>query len=247
MIVWEVESFPRAYGSRSVRSIALESFSSIAWGFNATSLFVMDRCSEPDEFYSDYLLGPLVTVTKFLNEYCKANTETEPAGFTCPGLRFDDTRKLMGLPILPGYGHSWGEISAEREYFPTLGAVLGDFRADLMPDFERTPSAKLQVVRDRLSANAPLELLSPFVGLVLPRVASNGTIRTVGLIGTRLDPQRNVVLRVDTAADEVVWKELGESPKTLPVVASGDHRQVTVPSIGAWNMGYIVFSVGRAD
>ena len=236
----EVESYPRAYGSRSVRSVALESFSSMAWGFDTTSWFVMDRRSETDEFYSRYLLGPLVSVTRFLNGYREANRGTEPAGFTCPGLAFNDTRKLMGLPILPGFGRSWGEISAEREKFPcSLWAVWGDFRTDLMPGFEMTPSANLQLVRDRLSSKAPLELLSPFLGLVLPRVASDGSLRTIGLIGTRLDPQFDVLLRIDTVADEVVWQELGEAPKKLAVVTVDGRRQVTVPSIGAWNMGYL--------
>lgn len=236
----EVESFPRVYGSRSVRSIALESFSSIAWGFDTTSLFVMDRRSETDEFYSRYLLGPLVSVTRFLNGYCVANRGTEPAGFTCPGLRFDDMRKLMGLPILPGFGRSWGEISAEEERFPSGFSMWGNIRTDLMPIYGMTPSATLQVVRDQLSSKAPLELLSPFVGLLLPRVASNGEIRTVGLIGTRLDPQLDIVLRVDTVAETAVWRELGAEPRQLKLIDVDGHRQVTVPSLGAWNMGYIV-------
>ena len=236
----EVESYPRAYGSRSVRSIALESFSSMAWGFDTTSLFVMDRRSETDGLYSRYLLGPLVPVTKFLNGYRDANRGTEPAGFTCHRLAFDDTRKLMGIPILPGLGRSWGEISAEREVFPSIGAVWGDFRADLMPGFEMTPSAKLQVVRDRLTGNAPLELLSPFVGLVLPRVTAGGGLRTIGLVGTRLDPQENVVIGVETSAERAVWHELGVEPRRLEVVAAGGRRQVTVPSLGAWSMGYLV-------
>lgn len=236
----EVETCPRAYGSRSVRSIAIEAFSSIAWGFDTTSLFVMDRRSETDELYSRYLLGPLAIVSKFLNGYRAANRGTEPAGFICPGLHFGDTRKLMGLPILPGFGRSWGEISSEHERFSNSLVVWDLARADLMPPFEKTPSAKLQIVRDRLSKNTPLELLSPFVGLVLPRVSDDGALRSVGLIGTRLDPQFDILLRVDTSADEVVWHELGETPRRLSVVEAGGCRRVTVPSIGAWNMGYLV-------
>jgi len=236
----EVESYPRAYGSRSVRAIALESFSAMAWGFDSTSLFVMDRRSESDAFYSRYLLGPLVSVTKFLNGYRAANRGTEPAGFTCPGLAADDTRRLIGIPVLAGRGRSWGEISAEREKFPSIGAVWGGFRTDLMPPFEKTPSAKLQAVRDRLCGSAPLKLLTPFVGLVLPRVTADGALRTVGLVGTRLDPQPDVVLKVETDADSAVWHELGATPCPLKVVSVNGERQVTVPSVGAWNMGYLV-------
>ena len=238
----EVESYPRAYGSRSVRSMALESFVSMAWGFDTTSLFVMDRRSESDALYSQYLLGPLVSVSKFLNGYRDANLNAEPAGFTCRGLSFDDTRKLMGIPVLPGFGRSWGEIDSKREKFSGIGAVWGDCQTDLMPAFEVTPSAKLQLVRDRLCATAPLEVLSPFLGLVLPRVSSDGSLRTVGLVGTRLDSQANIVLRVETDVQSVVWRELGEASKALEVVTVGGRRRVTVPSIGAWNMGYLDFA-----
>ena len=234
----EVESYPRAYGSRSVRSIALEAFSSVAWGFDTTSLFVMDRRSETDELYSRYLLKPLVTVTKFLNDYRAANAGTVPAGFTCPDA--DPERILMGLPILPGLGKSWGTVSGQQESSLGWGPVWGEFRNDLMTDFRRMPSAKLQSVRDRVSGNAPLKLLSPFGGLVLPRVAADGELRTVGLIGTRLDPQEAIAIQLQTAAEKAVWCELGAEPVELRVQATGDRREVTVPSIGAWGMGYLV-------
>ncbi len=152
----EVESYPRAYGSRSVRSIALESFASIGWGFDSASLFVMDRRSETDEFYSRYLLRPLAEVTTFLNDYRAASRGTTPAGFLCP-IDGGDPRYLLGIPVLPGLGVSWGEINAESEYFPCIGAVWGDFRSDLMPDFRKTPSAKLQAVRDRLCEQSPFK------------------------------------------------------------------------------------------
>jgi len=242
----EVESYPRAYGSRSVRSIALESFASMAWGFDTTSLFVMDRRSESDALYSRYLLGPLAVVAKFLNDYRSVNSNTVPAGFTCPDLPFDDTRKLAGVPVLPGLGRSWGKINPQREKFAGLGAVWGDFRPDLIPAFEVTPSDKLQVVRDHLCAKAPLEVLSPFLGLVLPRVLSDGTLKTVGLIGTRLDPQHDIVMRIETDTQSVIWRELGEKPRVLAVSEVGGKHQVTVPSIGAWSMGYLDLSRGKA-
>ena len=234
----EVESYPRAYGSRSVRSIALEAFSSLGWGFDTASLFVMDRRSETDAFYSRYLLRPLVEVTKFLNDYRAANRGTVPAGFTCP-IDGGDTRYLLGIPVLPGLGVSWGEISADCESFPCIGAVWGDFRSDLMPDFRKTPSAKLQAVRDRLCARAPLKLASPFVGCVLPRVAADGSVKTVGLIGAKLDPQEDIVVDIKASAARIVWRELGAAPKSLPIRRNGEILRVTVPSLGAWNAGYL--------
>lgn len=235
----EIESYPRAYGSRSVRSVALEAFTSLGWGFDTVSAFVIDRRSETDAFYSRYLLRPLRSVAAFLEGYRAANRGTVPAGFTSPGMHFKDMRRLMGLPILPGLGRSWGEVSAEREAFPGLGAVWGDFRPDLLPSFEMTPSAKVQAVRDRLSASAPLEVLSPFVGLVLPRVTDRGELRTIGLVGTRMDEQENVVIRIAADCKAVVWNEPGRPPLQLTVETSEGRRQVTIPAIGAWNVGYI--------
>jgi len=154
----EIETYPRAYGSRSVRSIALEAFSSIGWGFDSASLFVMDRRSETDDFYSRYLLRPLCSVTKFLNGYQEANRGTVPAGFTCP-IESDDTRHLTGVPILPGLGVSWGEINSELQVFPHLGPVWGDIRTDRMTDYRKTPSAKMQAIREGVSGSAPLGVL----------------------------------------------------------------------------------------
>lgn len=242
----EVEAYPRAYGSRSVRAMAIEAFTSMGWGFDTTSLFVMDRRSETDAFYSRYLLRPMVQVTKFLNDYRTACRGTQPAGFTCP-IAAHDMRYLMGIPVLHGLGVSWGNISAEQESFPCIGAVWGDFRSDLMPDFRKTPSSKLQVVRDRLCGNAPMKLASPFIGVVLPRVAANGTIRTLGLIGTRLDPQEDVVLQFKAEVKRAAWHELGSDWRELAVEKGGGGFRVTVPSIGAWSIGFVTLDYGHEN
>lgn len=234
----EVETYPRAYGSRSARSIALEAFAACGWGFDTTSLFVMDRRSETDALFSRYLLRPLVTITKFLNGYRTANAGTVPAGFTS-SIAANDDRPLMGLPILPGLGTSWGTIDAEREKFPSIGAVWGEYRSDLMTDFRRTPSAKLQAIRDRVSGSAPLKLRSPFVGVVLPRVDADGKVRTVGLIGTRLDSQEDIAIQLDTPFEAATWHELGEPLRTLELRPADGRKTVTVPSLGAWNAGYL--------
>ena len=241
----EVESYPRAYGSRSVRSIALESFSSMGWGFDTVSLFVMDRRSETDEFYSRYMLGPLAVVSRFLNGYRLANRGTSPAGFTCP-VDVNDRRVLMGIPVLPGLGVSWGNIDPNRGWAALHGAhwgdsVWGDPGFGMMQDAARAPSAKLQAMRDRLSGSAPLKLCSPFMGMVLPRVYANGGIRTVGLIGTRLDRQDDIVIEIDTTATRAVWRELGAPPANVSAVQTSGRRRFVVPSLGAWNIGYLEF------
>ena len=235
----EIETYPRAYGSRSVRSVAIESFVALGWGFDTVSWFVMDRRSESDAFYSRYLLRPLVSVSAFLGAYRAACRGTEPAGFTCP-IDAKDDRCLIGVPLLPGRGVSWGEISAEREVFRHLGPVWDGYRSDLMTDFRKTPSARIQAIRDRVSGSAPLRLASPFVGLVLPRVDDDGALRTIGLVGARLDPQADIVLSLDAAKSvRARWCELGEDARELGVDSDGDRQRIVIPSLGAWNVGYL--------
>lgn len=235
----EVETYPRAYGSRSARSVAIESFVSLGWGFDTVSWFVMDRRSETDDFYSRYLLRPLASVSAFLEAYREANRGTVPAGFTCP-IDAKDDRCLLGVPLLPGRGVSWGEISAEREAFKHLGPVWNAYRPDLLTDFRKTPSARVQAIRDRVSGSAPLKIASPFVGLVLPRVDGTGDVKTVGLVGARLDPQEDIVLRLTgTEAVRATWRELGACPRELNVETVTGARQIVVPSLGAWNVGFV--------
>ena len=56
------------------------------------------------------------------------------------------------------------------------------------------------------------------MGLVLPRVAADGALRTVGLIGTRLDPQEEIAIQLQTTAEKAVWRELWESPSAAKPV-----------------------------
>ena len=239
----ELETYPRAYGSRSTRSMALESFTAIGWGIDAISLFVMDRRSEKDDFYSQYQLRPLVGINAFLHGYKEANRQTVPAGFSCPlgESEAERSRLLCGIPVLHGRGVSWGEINPEKEIIGGLGAGWGDLRKDLLPDWRKTSSAKIQVVRDFLSGNAPVVLKSPFVGYVLPRVTEAGELKNIGLVGTRLDPQYGIRIRVATNARRSVWHELGHDDVEVEVQREGDAAYVVIPSIDAWNCGYLVF------
>ena len=240
----EVETYPRAYGSRSARSIALESFSALAWGLDSVSMFILDRRSETDACYSNYLLDPLVEVNGFLHGYRTACHGTAPAGFDCPMPELDPERMrfLCGIPILHGPGVSWGTISPEKQDIGGLGVGWGEVRVDLLPDSQKTPSAKIQLVRDHFAAAASVVLKSPFLGHVIPRVAADGMLRTVGLVGTRLDPQRNLCVWVKTDKRRAMWRELGEKPVELAVDdGSDDFSVVTIPALGAWSAGYLEF------
>jgi hypothetical protein len=60
-------------------------------------------------------------------------------------------------------------------------------------------SAEVQKLRDALDVRAsgtPAVLESPFVGLMMPHVTADGSLRNVALLGLRLDEQGLVRLRL---------------------------------------------------
>ncbi len=87
-----------------------------------------------------------------------------------------------------------------------------------------------------------MKVCSPFTGLAVPRVAADGTLRTVALLNTTIDAQGPVRLTLrKMPKGQAVWRELRREPVVLSVVRKGDESVVTVPSIGAWNGGYVEF------
>jgi hypothetical protein len=111
----------------------------------------------------------------------------------------------------------------------------------------RTTSAEVQDLRDTLDARSggtPAVLESPFVGMMLPRVAADGTLRNVALLNLRLDGQGPLRLRlrgVPSGVKQAVWREIRSEPKPLAVSRDGDVCHVEVPSLGAWNGGFLEF------
>ena len=227
----EVESWPRAYGSRSAQAAIVESFAAFMYGMNATSLLLLDTRYEKDDLYSRFILKPLAGAAPVLKGYAKANEGTVPVGFAADGLKPDRLYRwgLCGVPVLPGVGRKLGDLTKD----------------DLAMDIYTTGSADVQAKRDELDARAggmPAVVESPFAGLVLPRVAADGSLRTVALMNTRIEAQGPVTLRlrgVPASVSQLTWSELRKSPVTLPVTREGDVVRVTVPEIAAWNAGYI--------
>ena len=227
----EVESWPRAYGSRSAQAAIVESFAAFMYGMNATSLLLLDTRYEKDDLYSRFILKPLAGAAPVLKGYAKANEGTVPVGFAADGLKPDRLYRwgLCGVPVLPGVGRKLGDLTKD----------------DLAMDIYTTGSADVQAKRNELDARAcgmPAVVESPFVGLVLPRVAADGSLRTVALMNTRIEAQGPVTLRlrgVPASVSQLTWSELRKSPVTLPVTREGDVVRVTVPEIAAWNAGYI--------
>ena len=136
-----------------------------------------------------------------------------------------------GVPVLFGPGKTLGALS----------------NGEIALDRCRATSAEVQKFRDALDARArgtPAVLESPFVGLMMPRVAADGSLRNVTLLGLRLDEQGPVRLRLRGVPENVtnaVWREIRREPVVLPIHRESGVCRVEVPSIGAWNGGFLEF------
>lgn len=230
--IWtpEVESWPRVYGSRSAQSILVEGFTALMYGMDAVSMLVTHTGNEDLDLYSRTLLRPLADGSAVLKGYAASCKGTVPVGFSSD-LPVDALYGFAacGVPVLFGTGKACGELTAE----------------DVAIDRRRAPTKKIQELRNALDVRAggvPACLASPFVGLMLPRVSKkDGTLRTVALLNVRIDAQEQVelVLRGVPKGAKAVWRELRRSPAELPLVREGDSARVVIPSIGAWNSGYL--------
>lgn len=229
----EVENWPRHYGSRTGQSVLLEGFAALAYGLDAVSMFVLDNGEEPIDVQKRCMLRPLHEGAAVLQKYARANEGTEAVGYSA-GLAnsalFDFA--LAGVPVLPGLGRSLCRLEG----------------ADMKgPNIYSQPSSEIQAFRQKLADKAapPVLCCSPFVGLVVPRVASDGSLRTLGLVNCRIDEQS--VIRFSLPALRVgqktaVWHELRKKPLKLRIERDAEGRAyVEVPSIGAWNAGFLEF------
>lgn len=231
--VWcpEVESWPRAYCSRSAQSAIIESFVALAYGFNSTSLFILDTRNESDELYSRTLLRPIADAAPVLKGLTAQNKGAVAAGFVAQGVNVPQMYRfaLSGVPMLIGPGRSCGELKGKELSF----------------DICQTGSKDIQALRDELDKRAgglPAVLESPFVGLMLPYVGENdGALRSVALLNTRIDMQGPIVLRLRDLAPgaKAVWHELRRPSMPIEIERTGDISRVTIPAIGAWNGGYL--------
>lgn len=237
--VWcpEVDGYPRAYSSRSAQSAIVESFAALMFGFDSTSLYVLDTAFEDDALYSRTALRPLADAAPVLTAFARANEGAEPAGFAMDGADGSAVARtaLLGIPVLPGVGRRLGALTA----------------AERQADVFELGSREIQRLRDgadaRAGGDAPAGLESPFVGLMTPHVTAAGNLRTVALLNVRIEPQGPVVLRLRgvPAGAALTWRELRRPPVVLSETREGDVVRVTVPAVGAWNGGFVDVCDGR--
>ena len=228
--VWtpEVESWPRTYGSRSAQSVIVESFTGFMYGLNAASWLVTQTGNDPLELSSRAMMRPLADAAPVLRGYARANRGTHAVGFTCSAkISSLYAFACTGVPVLFGVGKSCGELT----------------QSDLALNRCTATASAVQQKRDELDTRAggtPAVVESAFVGLVLPRVTEVGVLRSVALLNVRIDGQGPIRLRLRNFAPGVtkaVWHELRRQPVVVPI----EDGRVEIPSIGAWNGGYLEF------
>ena len=229
----EVETHPRHYGSRTGQSVLLEGFAALAYGMDAVSMFVLDNGEEPIDVQSRYMLHPLAEGAPVLKEYARANKGTVPVGYwgkATSSELFDFG--VLGIPVLPGLGNRLAELEA------------GDLKG---VNLYHLPSSGIQSFREKIDGKgtAPALCLSPFVGLVMPRVDGEGALRTLGLLNCRIDSQgaiRFALRSLPGGVDSAVWRELRKAPVRLKVERDADGSAfVEIPSISAWSAGFLEF------
>ena len=235
--VWcpEIETYPRTFASRTAQGILVEAFMSLACGMNAVSMLIMDTRKEAFEWYGKNLLKPISDERPFFDAYVAANKGSVPAGFADEkdGVKLSygtlTSVALIGVPVLPGPGKSYGEIGADdmKSTVPTMTS------ADIL--------AVRRNLDERSGGKAPVLVETPSLGYVVPRVASDGTLRTVAFLNTRIDvqgPLRVRMRRVPVGA-RAVWHAMRGGVSDVAIVRDGPDALADVPALAAWNCGWL--------
>ena len=232
----EIETCPRAFASRTARGILLEALASLAYGMNGLSALVMDTRAESDAWYSENLLAPLAAERELLERYRDANLGTVPAGLDVPAdLPLDGVYAyaLAGVPVVPGTGRAFGVLTAAD-----AGLKICSCSSRALAQLRAEADA-------RSGGRLPVVVEAPSVGLVVPRVAPDGALRSVLLLNARIEAQKPLPLRLRNLAvsgeaqNQAVWRAFGEKPVPLPLRRDGADALVEIPALGAWSAGWL--------
>ena len=230
--IWcpEIETWPRVYGSRTGQGVLIEGFTALAYGLNSVSMFIMAADMEEPQLYSRTLLRPISEGASLLRRYAELNENTSVVGYrgegTCDDLY---TFGRTGVPVLPGVGVSLGNLTTEFMY---------------TVDIPKQLSKDIQHMRDELDASnpSPAVCCSPFVGLLIPRVTSDGNIKTVGVVNTRIDVQGPVRIRLTglpASARHIKWHELKKRPMRIRLEKTDGAVYAVIPEIAPWSAGFL--------
>jgi len=228
--VWtpEIESWPRTYYSRSTQGVLAEGFTALMSGMNAISFFISNGAKEEPELYGRTFWKTLAAASPVLHGYARTIDGCTAVGFTMPGGPKIGIRRAA-ISVLAGPGRSVGTLT----------------KAECEINLNMTTSADVQKLRDELDRRGgwlPAVVCSPFAGLMQVHVDKAGNLRSVALMNLRISEQGPLRLRLrDMPSDwkSVVWNEMCRPSVRLAFERQGDETYVTVPSVGAWNGGYL--------
>ena len=232
----EVETWPRTFAARTAQGLLNEVFAALALGMDNVSLFIMDARRETDEWYSESLLKPLSDERALFDSYLRHNAGTAPAGMadeTGASSEHDKLKvyrfALTGVPVLTGPGKVCGRIA----------------KADLIEGVSGLSSGSLLALRRRMDARTggalPVVVETPSIGIVVPRVTQDGTLKSVAMLNARIDRQPPLRLRLRKApsASVAVWHEMRGTSCRLSVASAGKDAMVEIPALSAWNWGWL--------
>lgn len=228
--IWtpEIESWPRTYYSRSSQGVLAEGFAALMYGFNSVSFFVSNSAMEPPSLYAEAMWKPLAEASSVLRGYARVTDGCEPVGFTMPVEKKIGVRN-MAIPVISGIGRG-------------VGALAKD---DIAKSANLMTAADVQKFRDALDERAgglPAVVKSPFMGLMQTHIDKDGALRCVALMNLRIaeqGPVRILLRNVPPTWKGVVWHEMRREPVKLALERSGGETYATIPSVGAWNGGYL--------
>ena len=234
--VWtpEIESWPRAYGSRSAQSAIIEGFTALMYGMNAVSFFISNGAKEDPTLYGRTYWKSLEKASPVLRAYARTVAGCRSVGFTMSGKPQIGIRRAA-IPVLAGLGRSCGELT-EKECALNVNMMT---------------SAEVQRLRDDLDRRAggfPAVVCSPFLGLMQVHVDAENRLAAVALVNTRISAQGPVRVKLHGLTEgvrSVTWRALGAAAEELPVERLPEGTFASIPEIGAWNAGYIDFSSAR--
>ena len=135
----------------------------------------------------------------------------------------------MAIPVVSGVGRIVGELTNEE---------VGK-NANVMTSVD---VQKFRDALDRRGGGLPAVVKSPFMGLMQVHVDNGGALRSVALMNLRITeqgPVRILLRGIPQAWKGAVWNEMRREPVKLDLERIGGETYVTIPSVGAWNAGYL--------
>ena len=228
--VWtpEIESWPRTYYSRSPQGVLVEGFTALMYGMNSISFFISNGQKESPDLFGSTYWSALAAAAPVLRGYAQAVEGSERVGFDMPGAVQLGIRRAA-IPILVGVGRRVGSLSKKESE----------------RNVNRMTSADVQAFRDELDRRAgglSAVVSSPFSGLMQLHESAGGDFRALALVNTRISVQGPVRVKLRRAAfptGKAVWHEMRHAPLSLPLEGQGSDLFVTIPSVDAWNGGYL--------